>query len=99
VLLALYQHDDWDQRSVSDWVALDKSTGGDVIGRLVGRGLVRRARDERDRRRNVLELTDEGRAVLEDLTPKVNAFTKHLVAGLAPEERTVLRDLLAKLVF
>jgi DNA-binding MarR family transcriptional regulator len=31
---------------VGKWVALDKPTSGDVIGRLVGRGLVRRRRDQ-----------------------------------------------------
>jgi DNA-binding MarR family transcriptional regulator len=46
VLLALHEHDDWDQRTVGKWVALDKPTSGDVIGRLVGRGLVRRRRDQ-----------------------------------------------------
>ena len=99
VLVALYQHDDQDQRSVSEYVALDKSTGGDVIGRLVGRGLIRRRRDDRDRRRNVLELTPEGRATMEELTPKVNAFSQRLVGGLTDEEQADLKALLAKLVF
>lgn len=99
VLLALYQNDDQDQRSVSDWVALDKSTGGDVIGRLVSRGLVRRRRDSRDRRRNVLELTPEGRVMMEEVTPKIGTFTNQLVGKLDAEEQATLNALLAKMVF
>jgi DNA-binding MarR family transcriptional regulator len=99
VLLALTQHEDFDQRSVSEWVALDKSTGGDVIGRLVGRGLIRRRRDEQDRRRNLLELTPVGRRTLDELTPKVIDFSRYLVDRLTAEERTTLNQLLTKLVF
>lgn len=99
VLLALTQHEDVDQRSVSEWVALDKSTGGDVIGRLVGRGLIRRRRDDQDRRRNLLELTPDGQRTLDELTPKVVDFSRYLVGRLTPEERTTLNQILTKLVF
>lgn len=99
VLLALHEHDDWDQRSVGEWVALDKSTGADVIGRLVGRGLVRRRRDDRDRRRNVLELTPEGDRLFEELTPKVLALSEYLLSRFTPADTATLTALLGRFVF
>ena len=98
VLVALCEHDDWDQRSVSEWVGLDKATGGEVIARLVSRGLVVRRRDEHDRRRYVLALTEEGYRTLEELSAGITEFMERLVVGLSADEQRMLDSLLAKLV-
>ncbi|MHA6631641.1 MarR family winged helix-turn-helix transcriptional regulator [Pseudonocardia sichuanensis] len=62
VLLVLYARPDIDQRTLGEHASLDKSTGGEILTRMVARGLVGRSRDLSDGRRNLLHLTAAGRA-------------------------------------
>jgi DNA-binding MarR family transcriptional regulator len=61
VLLVLHHEPGIDQRTLGEHASLDKSTGGDVIGRLQSKGLIARSRDTTDARRNVLRLSKTGR--------------------------------------
>ncbi|WP_248492022.1 MarR family transcriptional regulator [Tsukamurella sp. PLM1] len=62
-----------------------------ALNALTDAGLVRRRRDEADRRRQYVELTDEGRAVIEDDRAVRNAWLEAAMAErLTPLERDVL---------
>ncbi|MCS5734557.1 MarR family winged helix-turn-helix transcriptional regulator [Herbiconiux daphne] len=74
---------------------LDRSTIADIVSRLERRGLIARARDLGDRRRNVLRLTDDGRAELAALQPRVARVDEVLTGALDASEREQLRHLLA----
>lgn len=87
-----------DQRTLGERASLDRSTVADVVGRLVRRGLVERLRDPADRRRNVLQLTGDGRATLDRLAPRTATLSRVLLAPLALEEQEVLFELLGRLV-
>ena len=63
VLNAVAVSDDLDQRAVGELIRLDRSTTAEIVTRLCDRGLLRRVRDPRDGRRNLLRLTDEGKAL------------------------------------
>jgi DNA-binding MarR family transcriptional regulator len=78
------------QQKLCSLVALDSSTGADVVNRLLGAGLLRRRRDELDRRRYLLELTEQGRALLADVEPAVREINARLVRSLSPPERSAL---------
>ncbi|MFF0745586.1 MarR family winged helix-turn-helix transcriptional regulator [Streptomyces sp. NPDC004111] len=68
------------------------------IDRMAGEGLVTRDRDENNRVRVIVELTDEGRAKWLEAMRMASSFEEDLLQDLAPEERTVLGDVLIRLL-
>ena len=87
-----------DQITLAGRVAFDPATSGSVIGRLEARGWVRREPDPKDRRRKLLWLTEEGRAIALRMARGVSKVQERLVEPLAPEERETFARLLHKLV-
>jgi MarR family transcriptional regulator, 2-MHQ and catechol-resistance regulon repressor len=69
----------------------------DVVDKLEARGLVRRVRAVADRRQVRVELTDEGRAMIEGLFPRHAQDIARAMAGLDPDELEHLGCLLRKL--
>ncbi|MGJ5754444.1 DNA-binding MarR family transcriptional regulator [Streptomyces puniciscabiei] len=61
---------------------------------LEGLGAVRRVRDPRDRRRQALTLTEEGRDLLDRCTSLARTLDEELVAGLTEEQRKALEEAL-----
>ena len=75
------------------------STATTVVDRLVKRGLVRRERDEANRRVVRLGLTDEGRRLIDRLSKEQRASSAAVLATLEPEERKLYLDLLEKIAY
>ncbi len=69
----------------------------DVVDKLEKRGLVTRVRAEQDRRQVRVELTQAGRALIEDTFPRHAADIAHAMGGLSPAELETLGHLLRKL--
>ncbi len=68
-----------------------------MIDRLEKAGYVKRAHDPVDRRSILVELTPEGRTVLEETMQKRNEVLKKQLLQLKPEEVQLLAELLEKL--
>jgi DNA-binding MarR family transcriptional regulator len=68
-----------------------------TIDDLEGRGWLERRKDPRDRRRNVVVLTEAGTAKLSEAREVAFGRAKELTAPLSAKERRALRDLLAKI--
>ncbi|GAB3227711.1 hypothetical protein GCM10027447_19130 [Glycomyces halotolerans] len=75
---------------VSDLVA--------TINELAERGLVERAPDSADRRRNIISMTTTGERHLRRLERQLTDSQEKLLAPLSPEERKRLTELLSKLL-
>jgi DNA-binding MarR family transcriptional regulator len=69
-----------------------------VINELAGRGLIQRAPDPADRRRNVITMTPHGRRHLRQLDKLVATIQDDLLAPLTQPERDQLVRLLARLL-
>jgi len=69
----------------------------DVVDKLEGRGLVRRVRAANDRRQVRVELTDDGRALIEGLFPRHADDIARAMGGLERQELRQLGELLRKL--
>lgn len=69
----------------------------DVVDKLERRGLVCRVRAERDRRQVRVELSQAGRALIEDVFPRHAADIAGAMAGLDAAELASLDGLLRKL--
>ena len=68
------------------------------LRRLEEAGLVRRVADPSDARSLLVELTEEGRALVDELAPRHVANERMLIDALSPSEQTQLAGLLAKLL-
>lgn len=78
--------------------ALDKATVSRAIAVLLRRGLVERAGDPSDARRQPVVLTQSGLLVLEALLPQARARAARLVQALDDDERASLDRILGKLL-
>ena len=67
-----------------------------LLNELEEMGYVERRRDPSDRRRHVVELTDEGRRALERAERAQETIGDELFAALNDEERSTLRSLLSR---
>jgi MarR family 2-MHQ and catechol resistance regulon transcriptional repressor len=67
-----------------------------AVDRLHARRLVSRIEDAEDRRIRMVDLTPEGRALIEPVFSRHAEFMEKIVAVLSPEERVQLEDLLKK---
>ncbi|SCD98751.1 DNA-binding transcriptional regulator, MarR family [Streptomyces sp. Termitarium-T10T-6] len=68
-----------------------------IIDRLEARGLVERRPDPADRRVKLAAATDQGRRTARELRDALD-FAREPLAGLSDDERTVLRDLLRRML-
>lgn len=83
-----------DQAGVAALIAYDRPTIGEVINRLVAKGLVQREVNDSDRRARVLRLTREGEATYERLLPVVRTLQADILGNLAAAERETFLALL-----
>ncbi|MGP4014898.1 MarR family winged helix-turn-helix transcriptional regulator [Saccharopolyspora sp. 5N708] len=88
-----------DQTAAGEMASLDKSSAADILARLRRRGWVLDTRDETDRRRKLLVLTDLARDALAEVTPAVRAVQRDLVAPLSPTEQDKLIRLLRRIAY
>ncbi len=87
-----------DQRSLARAAGLDTSTIAGVVDRLEARGLLVRNGSPSDRRVRLLQLTDDGRAVLADAVPAMRRAQARILAPLPEPERAEFMRMLHTLV-
>jgi DNA-binding MarR family transcriptional regulator len=84
------------QQELCETMHLDANNVVLLLNDLEGAGHVRRLRDPLDRRRHIVELTDEGREALERAERAQASIEGEVLAALGPEERATLRELLSR---
>lgn len=94
VLHVVGEHPGIDLTELGARAALDRTTVGRVVDRLLRDGLVDRRADEDDRRRLVVTLTAAGRDRLAVVTPLAAEASRRLLAGLTTDRADSLLDLL-----
>lgn len=98
VLNAVASASDTDQRMVGEMIGLDRSTTAEIVTRLADRGLLRRIRDPRDGRRNLLRLTAAGEAAHGQLARSVAQMNEVFLAPLDSGEQKTLLELMWRVV-
>ncbi|MEP9352543.1 MarR family transcriptional regulator [Xanthobacter sp. KR7-65] len=98
LMTTLLQHSGSDQRTIGVEVGLDRTNVADVLERLAERGLVRRARSEKDRRSMNAYLTEEGRALVDQMYGSMVRAQERLLEPLDPEFRPAFLAMLSQLV-
>ncbi|MDQ3228565.1 MAG: MarR family winged helix-turn-helix transcriptional regulator [Pseudomonadota bacterium] len=82
---------------VAERTAMDKVAVSRAVSRLLERGLLQRDTHDDDRRRSVLELSDAGYGVYDEVVPLALGYEQHLLSPLDVNERATLDVLLSKL--
>lgn len=85
------------QRDLTEATLMDKVAVNRACKVLEDRGLIARVANESDGRSHLLELTDEGRAIYEEVMPLAKATERELFDGFAPEEQAALRSMLERM--
>ena len=82
-LTVLERHDDMSSAQLARHSFVTAQSMADMITTLEGRELIERHRDRADRRRLVVALTDEGRALLDRYREEVAALEGTMLTGLS----------------
>jgi DNA-binding MarR family transcriptional regulator len=90
-LTVLEQRADMSSAQLARYSFVTAQSMADLIAALEARGLIERHRDHADRRRLVVALTAEGRALLDRYRDEVATLEASMVAGLPPGEVAALR--------
>jgi DNA-binding MarR family transcriptional regulator len=87
-----------DQATLAGLIAYDRTTITGVVDRLVQKGLLLRRASKTDRRARELQISDDGRRTLKDITPAVEAAQRIMLRGLSDKEAAELMRLLRKAI-
>jgi DNA-binding MarR family transcriptional regulator len=97
VLALLRQYDGIDQITLAGLAALNRSTAGEVVARMEGAGLLRRADDPTDRRVKNVFLTRSGLRLLARVEGSIERVQQRLLAPLDKDERARFLDCLSRI--
>jgi|SRR5579875_441527 len=98
ILLVVAGHEPGSQQQAAQRLGIDRTT---MVARLDGleqKGLVSRHPHAADRRRNVVELTPEGRHVVRRASAASERAEAELLSSLGPQEAERFRDALGTIV-
>ena len=96
-LVRLRERGEMSQNALGRAIAIDAATIKGISGRLQDRGLVETRRDDGDKRRILLRLTGEGRALIETAIINGRKISSQTMAPLNPSEQRRLLALLEKI--
>lgn len=98
VVAALDDGPDTDQSRLAGLLGMDAVSAHHILHRLEATGLVVRRVDPADRRARVIRLTQQGHDLRKHLQADALAAQDRILAPLAPDERLLFIDMLARLV-
>lgn len=97
VLVSLYPTGRMTKTEVMRGCIMEKSSGNEVLKRLLKNGLLREFPHPDDGRSKLVELTDAGRAAFESVQHGISNLANTVVADLDEEEKQALLRILIKL--
>ncbi|MGD0186958.1 MAG: MarR family transcriptional regulator [Roseiarcus sp.] len=98
ILTVLYSGRALDQITLSTAVGIDRTSGADVIKRLVRRGLVERIPSTEDRRAKLVHITGDGQTLVRRMQPRMERAQERLISPLSPAERAMFNELIGKII-
>lgn len=97
VLRVLAEYGAMDTKTLADRSSLLFPSLTRIAATLREKGLVTQTRDDKDRRRQFVEITPEGQAIIDDHAGQAAQIVERFRATLGPENYETLLDLLARL--
>ena len=95
ILYILSDRGEMTQKELMEIMHVQPGSMSEILNKLEGRGCLVRGRDEEDRRRVILRITEEGRRTAREWRDDSEA---ELFADLTQEEKATLRVLLIKII-
>lgn len=96
-LITLMTYDSLSKSELITKQVMEKTSGSEVIRRLIKRGLIVESADENDKRSVRVSITKSGREEIFRILPLMSSVTKIVVGNLSSEEIKTLSYLLKKL--
>lgn len=93
----LFEHGDMTIGDLSNKMFLAFSTTTDLVDRMEKNELVKRVRDEKDRRVVRIHLLSEGERVIQEVIDKRRDYLQDVVKDFNPEQLTTFTELLSKM--
>ncbi len=87
VLMVVAEEEGLTQTDLVERTGIDRSTLADIVGRLLGRGLIQRRRAKEDARAYAIKLTPQGAKALREAQPGATSTDTRLLANLSPAKR------------
>ena len=97
VLCAVAAHEGLSQIELVRFTGIDRSTLAQLVGRMIGKGLLGRERSSTDNRINAVRLTEAGRAALADTQAKADAADERVMKAIGRSRRAAFADALRDL--
>jgi DNA-binding MarR family transcriptional regulator len=99
VLIAIDEQAPSSQHDIAQRMGVDRTTMVTLVDELEGKGLVDRRPDPRDRRKNVVALTEAGRVTLQGATEAADEAERSFLGALSDQQAATFRELLRATVF
>jgi DNA-binding MarR family transcriptional regulator len=97
-IAAINNHPGIDQTALSNIIAFDRTTIGDVVGRLEKKKLIKRKSGTADRRTKSLHITPAGERLIKQIEPAVASTQRQILQPLKPGARNAFLHMLKHLV-
>lgn len=97
IMMILAEYPESSADDICHRTGIEKSVVSRSLARLLERQLVTRRTGERDRRRSILNLSETGLTVYDEVMPVARDYEKRLLKGLSQEQRRMLDELLTSL--
>lgn len=94
ILSLLNKTDQISQKELQDMLRIQPGSLSEILMKLEKKGLIIRRKDEEDRRKSVLYLTEAGKAAVKEQDPRMGE--QQLFDALSDEEKEQLKGLLKK---
>ena len=98
VVTTIAEEEGLTQTELVERTGIDRSTLAEIVGRLLGRGLIHRKRAKEDARAYAIKLTAQGCKSLREAEPAATATDARLLAALPPSKRQDFIELLGLIV-
>jgi len=96
-MITLLTYDSLSKQELINLQVMEKTSGIEIINRLIKKGFICQFNDETDRRSKRIKITGDGRKELLSILPQMNMVSKIIVGKLTQEEQQSLLNILNKL--
>ncbi len=96
-MITLMTHESMTKKDLIRSQVMEKTSGIEVINRLIKMGYVEQFQDQNDKRSKFVRITASGRYELISVLPMMSLVSKIVIADLSPEEQNQLSYMLRKL--
>ncbi len=97
LLITLLTHESISKQELIREQVLEKTSGIEIVNRLIRQGYIQQFAGAKDRRSKLLKITEEGTRELMAILPRMNLVSKIVVGNLTTSEQNMLSYLMRKL--